>query len=177
MGARLSRDDWRRENVNRFVERVHDSIKAAKPWVKFGISPFGIWRPGNPPQIKGLDAYGRALRRFAQMAGQRLGRLFHPATLLAHRYRRSKVSPRCCNGGRSRTSKAAASGRALIPPKSATNRWKPDEIANQIWLTRKQSGDAGAIFWGMKNLANNRALANTLAQNIYVQPALIPASP
>src|SRR5208283_490766 len=27
-----------------------------KPWVKFGISPFGIWRPGNPPQISGLDA-------------------------------------------------------------------------------------------------------------------------
>jgi len=56
-GGKLSRDDWRRENVNLFIERVYKSIKAAKPWVKFGISPFGIWRPGNPPQIKGFDAF------------------------------------------------------------------------------------------------------------------------
>ena len=56
-GGKLSRDDWRRENVNSFIQRVYKSIKAAKPWVKFGISPFGIWRPKNPPQIKGLDAY------------------------------------------------------------------------------------------------------------------------
>jgi len=32
-------------------------VHAVKPWVKVGISPFGIWRPGNPPQIKGFDAY------------------------------------------------------------------------------------------------------------------------
>ncbi len=41
----LTRDDWRRQNVNQFVQSVYQSIKAAKPWVKFGISPFGIWRP------------------------------------------------------------------------------------------------------------------------------------
>src|ERR1041385_646969 len=40
-----------------FIERVYHSIKSAKPWVKFGVSPFGIWRPGNPPQIRGSDAY------------------------------------------------------------------------------------------------------------------------
>jgi uncharacterized lipoprotein YddW (UPF0748 family) len=32
-------------------------VHAAKPWVQVGISPFGIWRPGNPPQIQGFDAY------------------------------------------------------------------------------------------------------------------------
>ena len=35
--------DWRRYNVNLFVEAMHDSIRAVKPWVKFGISPFGIY--------------------------------------------------------------------------------------------------------------------------------------
>jgi uncharacterized lipoprotein YddW (UPF0748 family) len=53
----LSRGDWRRDNVNRFVERMYDDVHRAKPWVRVGISPFGIWRPGNPAQIKGLDAY------------------------------------------------------------------------------------------------------------------------
>jgi len=56
-GGKLSRDDWRRENVNTFIRRVYETIKAAKPWVKFGVSPFGIWRPGNPSSVQGLDAY------------------------------------------------------------------------------------------------------------------------
>lgn len=37
-------DDWRRNNINLLVEEMHDRIHRLKPWVKFGISPFGIWR-------------------------------------------------------------------------------------------------------------------------------------
>jgi len=47
-GGRLERDDWRRGNVDGFVERLDAAVHAEKPWVKFGISPFGIWRPGSP---------------------------------------------------------------------------------------------------------------------------------
>ena len=43
-GAPLSLGDWRRENVNRFIQTLSATIKAVKPWVKFGISPFGIYR-------------------------------------------------------------------------------------------------------------------------------------
>ena len=56
-GGNLNRDDWRRQNINQFVHDVYQNIKAAKPWVKFGVSPFGIWRPGSPKTILGLDAY------------------------------------------------------------------------------------------------------------------------
>jgi uncharacterized lipoprotein YddW (UPF0748 family) len=37
-------DDWRRSNVNYFVHEVSQQVAAVKPWVRFGISPFGIWR-------------------------------------------------------------------------------------------------------------------------------------
>lgn len=45
--------DWRRSNVDSLIKRLNDSIKLAKPWVKFGISPSGIWlsattSPANP---------------------------------------------------------------------------------------------------------------------------------
>jgi uncharacterized lipoprotein YddW (UPF0748 family) len=43
-GAGASKDDWRRQNVNLFVQEMNARIKELKPWVKFGISPFGIWR-------------------------------------------------------------------------------------------------------------------------------------
>lgn len=39
-----TKDDWRRENVNTIIKSLNDTIKAVKPWVKFGISPFGVWR-------------------------------------------------------------------------------------------------------------------------------------
>ena len=38
------RGDWRRYNVNLFIKELSDSIHAVKPWVKFGVSPFGIYR-------------------------------------------------------------------------------------------------------------------------------------
>ena len=38
------KDDWRRDNVNRLIESLSKLIKKEKPYVKFGISPFGVWR-------------------------------------------------------------------------------------------------------------------------------------
>lgn len=39
-----SKADWRRSNIDLFVQEMNQRIHAAKPWVKFGVSPFGIWR-------------------------------------------------------------------------------------------------------------------------------------
>lgn len=39
-----NRNDWRRNNVNVLIEELNKTIKKIKPWVKFGISPFGVWR-------------------------------------------------------------------------------------------------------------------------------------
>src|SRR6185437_5374304 len=51
------RDAWRRANIDDFVERLYTGVKAIRPTMVVGISPFGIWRPGNPPGITGLDSY------------------------------------------------------------------------------------------------------------------------
>lgn len=58
-GGTLSRNDWRRAAVNAFIQRVYAGIKAEKYWVKFGLSPFGIWRPGHPASIQGYDQYDK----------------------------------------------------------------------------------------------------------------------
>lgn len=55
------RADWRRDNVSRLVEALHTTIHACKPWVKFGISPFGIYRnrstAPNGSDTNGLQNY------------------------------------------------------------------------------------------------------------------------
>ena len=56
-GSTLARDDWRRANVDKLIERIYREVHAIKPAVQVGISPFGIWRPGNPPSVAGFDAY------------------------------------------------------------------------------------------------------------------------
>ncbi|EJX04683.1 YngK protein [gut metagenome] len=43
-GGFSNKDDWRRSNVNLLIEQLHNTIRQLKPWVKFGISPFGIYR-------------------------------------------------------------------------------------------------------------------------------------
>jgi uncharacterized lipoprotein YddW (UPF0748 family) len=52
------RGDWRRANIDKFVEQLYREVKKRKPQMLVGISPFGIWKPGHPPGITGLDAYG-----------------------------------------------------------------------------------------------------------------------
>lgn len=42
--SNLSLDDWRRDNVNKVIKQINDTIKTIKPWVAFGVSPFGVWR-------------------------------------------------------------------------------------------------------------------------------------
>jgi len=43
-GKGINRGDWRRHNVDLLIEQMHRTIKEKKPWVRFGVSPFGIWR-------------------------------------------------------------------------------------------------------------------------------------
>lgn len=45
-----SKEDWRRENVNTIIAELHHTIKRSKPWVQFGISPFGVWRNNKDDQ-------------------------------------------------------------------------------------------------------------------------------
>ena len=54
-GGTLGRDDWRRQNVDTFVERMYREVHAEKRHVRVGISPFGIWKPGFPAGITGMD--------------------------------------------------------------------------------------------------------------------------
>ena len=60
-GIGWDKNDWRRYNVDLLIEQMHNTIEEVKPWVRFGISPFGIWRnKANDPdgsETNGLQCY------------------------------------------------------------------------------------------------------------------------
>src|SRR6202008_4974123 len=43
-GNGMSKDDWRRSNCDTIIRRIHETIRSVNPKMKFGISPFGVWR-------------------------------------------------------------------------------------------------------------------------------------
>ena len=176
MAGKMSRDDWRRENINSFIQRLNTAIHAAKPHVKFGISPFGIWRPGHPEKIKGLDAYD-ALYADARKWLQN-GWLDYCAPQLYWAIEPEAQSyPVLLKWWTEQNLKS----RHLWPGNNSArvgSPWKPEEIANQIALTRKQAGASGNIHWNVSSLMSDaKGLAATLAAQTYTQPALVPASP
>ena len=56
-GEGMNIGDWRRKNVDLLIEMLHNRIKEVKPWVRFGVSPFGIWR-NKKSDPRGSDSNG-----------------------------------------------------------------------------------------------------------------------
>jgi len=172
--GKMSRDDWRRQNVNTFIERVYQSIKAAKPWVKFGVSPFGIWRPGQPKQITGYDAYANLYADSRKWLV--IGWLDYFAPQLYWAIDPPEQSfPVLLKWWAEQNPRS----RLLTPGMDSTKvggKWRPTEIVNQIRLTRRQPGANGQILWNMKSLMRNSALDEALTHQVYAQRALVPAA-
>jgi uncharacterized lipoprotein YddW (UPF0748 family) len=170
----VNRDEWRRANVNQFIQSVYQSIKALKPWVKFGISPFGIWRPMNPPQIRGMDAYARLYADSRLWLANGWLDYFAPQLYWAVEPKEQSF-PALLDWWVQQNSK----GRHLWPGLMAANvgeKWEPDEITRQLKVLRSQSAARGEIFYHLRNLTDNPALAGVV-HAAYPQTALVPASP
>jgi uncharacterized lipoprotein YddW (UPF0748 family) len=169
----LSREDWRRQNVDKFIDRTYRSIKAVKPWVKFGVSPFGIWRPKNPAQIQGFDAYAElyadSKKWFREgwmdyLVPQLYWAIDPPA----------QSFPVLLNWWAEQNPKS----RHLLAGMDSTKvprAWNASEIVRQIQITRKQSGVAGHVHWNMKSLLRNPDFRASLVKSVYPQRTVPPA--
>jgi uncharacterized lipoprotein YddW (UPF0748 family) len=175
-GGKLSRDDWRRENINAFVERVYRSIKQAKPWVKFGISPFGIWQPHLPPQINGLGSYQGLFCDSRKWLMNGWVDYFSPQ-LYWEIQPPEQSYPVLLKWWAAQNPQHRHIWPGIDSGKFA-GRSKPEEILDQIRLTRSQTADCGNIHWSIRCLMQNRGnLAAALADQVYREAALVPASP
>ena len=179
-GGKLSRADWRRDNVNRLVQAMNNAIHAEKPWVKFGVSPFGLPRPDRRPEgIVGFSQYDKLYADVELWWNE--GWLDYLAPQLYWPIAQTAQSFPVLLDYWSRTN---AKKRHLWPGVFTSKideseaSWKPDEIRRQVDLLRKDAGTSGHIHFSAVALSQNRRdIANLLAREMYATDALVPATP
>ncbi len=182
-GGTLALNDWRRSNVDTLVKRLNEEIHRAKPWVRFGISPFGIWRPGNPAQIKGFDAYDELYADSEKWLREGWGDYFAPQ-LYWKIEQTAQSYPALLSWWASHNPKARHlwpgnyTSRAVTAGGGA-NPWPAEEVEYQIRATRGQAGATGNIHFSAQALLTDPAapLPTRLSETVYAEPALVPATP
>lgn len=178
-GGRLSRADWRRWNVNHLVEQIHRAVREAKPWVRFGVSPFGLGRPDRrPPGIKGFSQYDK-LYADVELWLQRgwmdylAPQLYWPIEQTAQSFPVLLKYWTEQNTAQRHVWPGLFTSRLDDTPKS----WNPVEIVKQIELIRGNGGTTGHIHFSMISLVQDRHRIGASLQGVYPQVALVPASP
>ena len=160
----LTRGDWRRENINDFVRSMYRRVKSAKPSVRVGISPFGIWRPGVPPTTEAqLDAYAQLFADSRKWLAE--GWCDYLAPQLYWSIQPAKQSfPVLLDWWR-----AQSRGKPVWPgiATERIGRSRPArEIVEQIKITRRGTSSPGHIHWSMKSLMRNQGGVTDLLRTI-----------
>lgn len=180
-GGKLELRDWRRDHINNFVRTTYQSIKSTKPWVDFGISPFGIWRPGNPPTIKaGLDAYDDICADSKLWLNQGWLDYFSPQLYWRIDSPQNYTTLYRWWSGENKKARHLWPGIASSRILSSEDRGRPAaESVQQIDVTRQSPSPFGPghLHWSIEALKKDRGGLRGRLREVYAQNALPPASP
>lgn len=179
--------DWRRNNVNLLVEGVSKMIKKYKPYVKFGVGPFGVWRNKERDPERGSDTragvtcyddlYADVLLWLEKgwidyVAPQIYWSIGYPPAdyeILVDWWSKHLYG------------KQLYVGHAAYKINNSANdpNWEnEEEISNQIALNRANPNVSGSIFFSVKPLLRNPlGVQDTLINSVYKYPSLVPPMP
>jgi uncharacterized lipoprotein YddW (UPF0748 family) len=179
----LNKEDWRRSNCDSIIRQIHNVIQSTKPYIKFGISPFGVWRNSSTdPQGSNTkagqtcydDLYADILLWLKKgwidyVVPQLYWKIGHPLcdynVLLKwwneHAYgRQLYIGMALYNDGYSANS---------------SQNTNTSEIPNEIKALREYKTTQGCVFFSDTQLRNNRnGISDSLQNNYFALPALIP---
>lgn len=180
----LNREDWRRSNVDSIIAHIDQVIKARKPWVKFGIAPFGVWRNqdkdsmGSPTKAGVTnydDLYADILLWLRKgwidyVAPQLYWETGHRVVAFeklidwwsAHAYGRHMYI-------------GQGIYRALETSKTSIAWRNRDELPKQIRLIREHPTVQGSLYFSSTTFERNpNGWSDSLRNNYYSKPAVIP---
>ncbi len=176
-GGALGLGDWRRDNVNQLVEVLYASIVSTRDHVRFGISPFGIYRPGMPEGITGLDQYAEIYADPLLWMDQGwvdylAPQLYWPTTQTAQAYEPLLEW----------WSSMTSEGRYIFTGNflsqiGTSGAWTTEELVTQVELSRtyRDLGSMGNIFFHIEPfVSDDLGVGTALYETFYTAPALTP---
>lgn len=176
-GNGMDKGDWRRKNVDLLIEDLHRRIYAAKPWVRFGVSPFGIWRnkTSDPrgSNTSGLQNYDALYADV--LLWEEKGWIDYVLPQLYWELDHSKASTRELNQWWNDNS---GMYRHLYIGQDVNKCMDKDELAEKVEISRNNANIKGNCWWPGYSVTRNYkgaydALHDSLQQNI----ALVPSYP
>ncbi len=181
-----NRADWRRDNVNLLIKRLNDTINVLKPWVKFGISPSGIYRNSTNPAIGsntgGMEHYTRLYadtRKWLQegwidyLAPQVYWHIGQTAANF------NVVVPWWNNNTFGRHMYIGMGGYKVNDASQGAPWTNSSHFPDQMRLNRQQPNVVGQIVYNTSSLRTSSKLGfrDSLRVNFYAKPSLQPTMP
>ncbi|MDE6527047.1 MAG: family 10 glycosylhydrolase [Muribaculaceae bacterium] len=176
-GKGMKRADWRRHNVDLLIEDIHRRIAKAKPWVRFGISPFGIYRNKSTDpagsDTRGLENYDALYADVLLWIRKGWVDYLMPQLYWEtdHRSASYLVLVDWWN-------KATDGSRHIYIGQDVERSVKKSELSRKIALSREADRIQGNCWWPGYSLTRNVAgVADSLSTTLQRIPALVPEYP
>jgi uncharacterized lipoprotein YddW (UPF0748 family) len=179
--SNISKADWRRSNVDSIIQKISNAIKKIKPYCKFGVSPFGVWR-NKDMDTEGSDSQAGQTNYDDLYANILLwmykGWIDYVAPQLYLEIGNPRIDYEKMVDWWSKHSygRHVYIGHGVYRANEKSKAWKnPDELPNQIKILRNNSKIQGSIYFSSTTFNSNpNGWNDSLQNNYYKSPALIP---
>jgi uncharacterized lipoprotein YddW (UPF0748 family) len=181
-----SKSDWRRDNVNKFIQELSTKIRAKKSYVKFGVSPFGIWKNGTSvggSDTNGLSSYNSLYCDTVTWINNQWIDYVVPQIYWNFGYSAAAYENLIDWWTKQVSGKNVHLyiGHAVykVGDSSYGEAWmNPKEIPNQINYNRQFSSIKGSLLFSLSDLLSNKlGVKDALVADLYKHQSLIPAMP
>ena len=177
------KNDWRRNNVNLIISELQQTIKSIKPWVEFGISPFGVWRnsstdPRGSATKAGIQNYDDLYADILKWLQE--GSIDYVTPQLYWEIGKSTADYETLVNWWSENSYGKnlyiGLGVYKMEDKSQAKAWNNgNEIVRQLNVNKKHPQVDGVMYYNATAfLGNKRGLNDSLQHNYYKYPAICP---
>lgn len=177
-------NDWRRNNVDLLIEQLDDSIHYHKKYVKFGVSPFGIWKNDNEDSLgsatRGLSNYHELFADSRKWVKEGWVDYINPQIYFSFT---RKVAPFATlvdwwSNNTFGRHLYIGQGAYLVNQKMEAAWRLPAQVPDQIRYLRQNNRVQGSVFFSSKSFSTvARAVGDSLRNNLYKYPALPPQMP
>jgi len=176
------RNDWRRNNVNTLIQEIKETIVLTKPWVRFGISPFGIYRnkrstpDGSGSNTTGLQNYDDLYADIKLWVKNGWIDYNMPQVYWEIGHKAADYTTLVKWWANNNFEQPLYIGQDVTRTMDAKSQSGEKELSEKIAQQRSQTNIHGSCMWSGYNIAENyKGIASRLISDYHKYPSLIPA--